>query len=1382
MDIKKVPRLGLDIGSLYVKAVLLEEHDDILAKKYFKPHQGDPLDNIHEIFNNFGVIASPTFLGVTGANANILANLVQPLNPVNALRIAVLKHFPGVRNIIDVGGCSVSLIRLNENGGFINYTTNSLCAAGTGSFLDQQADRLGISYDEVYKFSKVEDPPPIATRCAVFAKTDLIHRQQEGYSQEALWSGLCKGMTNSLTQILLRGKKLEGLTVITGGVALNREIMRWLKEKFGDTVQCFFDPVYAQAIGNALATNNTPVVIPEYIEINKKTISVLKEFRPPLVLKKSTYPDFRVLEEYVDNLETEIRIIKPLTETIQGYIGIDVGSTSTKLAFVDKEEEIVLDLYRKTAGNPVGATQILFKTLQEIGRQKNVKITVLGSTTTGSGRNLVGKLIGADFIVNEITAHATGTLKIDPEIETIFEIGGQDSKYVHLKNGRMAQCNMNYVCAAGTGSFIEEQAKKLGFSVQEIGDRVEGLSAGPSSDRCTVFMEQDLNSLLIQGYKKEEALAAVLYSVAQNYLTKVVGKRPVSEKKVFFQGATARNKGLVAAFENILDREIVVSHLCHIMGCYGAALLAIREGKNTTNFKGLDISEKKITLNYEECELCTNYCKITFAHIEGEKEKPSWGYMCGRDPQEKRKKKVLGFAPFRKRNAILRRMGNVPVKNPIATFGIPRTLINFSYLPLWKKFLGELGIRIIMSKATNDEIVEKGIESSGADFCFPVKIAHGHISHLFQSDKVDKVFLPHLISFVPEKSSFPVGYFCPYIQSFASVVKKTFNTEILSPIIDFHWTGKRIVSELYEEVGKHFGISRKKIHKAWKEAVDVQIEFFRTIQEEGKKIIENLDGKGIVIIGRPYNTLDEKACMNIPYKFAESFNLTVLPVDMIPFEPDGIDRDFKMFWNYGKIILNGVKFTRSNPDWYGVFLSNFGCGPDSFLLSYAEEMMEDKPFLILELDEHGSDGGYQTRMEAFMDAVKSFSPKSYKKFNFSIMDEKGELSNRTIWIPPMHPVGARLFASAFRRYGYDAEALPEETPQISEIGNSLVRGSECLPTALTIGNFVHKLREIKADPQKHALFMATSDGPCRLGQYIVLHRLILNRLGYRDVTIVSPSAQNAYMGLPKAMRPFLFRIILISDSIYKVRSRIKPYEKQKGETEKVFQTGIRIMEDAISQGENIYTAFQEVLNKFGKIERTDKAKPLIGVVGEIYIRCNPFSNDYVVQAIEDAGGEAWVAPVSEFLLYTGVMSKWHSRHCGDMKGLLKAHLKNRFFHKEERIISGMAHDLLFDREEPDIEKIVNRGSRYVPMDFGTEALLTLGRASLYVEQGAQMVVNASPFNCMPGNISAAIFNHIQNDMGIPVVSIFYDGKSGESNLIKTYIENLSSHKNVACNI
>lgn len=1368
----RIPRVGLDVGSLYVKGVLLSESGLKPDKKFFRPHQGDPATSVREAFEELGVLNREIFLGVTGVNAGLLEGVKEPLNPVRALRAAVLAYLPGTRNIIDVGGCSVTLVRLDEEGEFVSYTTNSLCAAGTGSFLDEQAERLGVSYDETHRFGRIKDPPSIATRCAVFAKTDLIHRQQEGYSREELWSGLCKGMTNTFMQILLRGGRLEGKAVVTGGVALNEEIMRWLNDKFGDTIECFPEPVFAQAIGCALAADEAPVILPGELVLKKTGGRKEGGARPPLVLRRTRYPDMSVPEEWLDEHGTEVRIHKRIAGEIGVYVGIDVGSTSTKLALVDEKEDVVLDLYRKTSGDPIGATRLLFRAMQDIERRKSTSFKILGAASTGSGRRLVGKLVGADLIVNEITAHATGTLKVDPEIETIFEIGGQDSKYVYLKNGRMSQCNMNYVCAAGTGSFIEEQTNKLGFSVKEVGGRVMELEAPPSSERCTVFMEQDLNDLLARGYRKEEALAAVMYSVAQNYLTKVVGKRPVSPSKIFFQGATARNKALVAAFENILGREIVVSPLCHIMGAYGAALLTKRSLKSQTTFRGLDLLYKDIALSYERCELCANHCKITYAQFEGEEERPSWGYMCGRDPDDKGKKKVAGFAPFQRRKAILARMGNVDIKEPLATLGIPRCLVNFTYLPLWKKFLGELGFRVKISQSTDEDIVREGIESTGADYCYPIKVAHGHISRLLKSEDVDKVFLPHLIAFIPEKSSFPVGYFCPYVQSFPSVARETFKEDIITPVVDFHWTVRRVVRELHQTVGERFDIPKKKIQEAWSKAVEVQNEFFRTLQEEGRKITQSMSGKGIVVVGRPYNTLDDKVSMNIPYKLAEGFDLTVMPIDMVPFEPEGIDRAFKMFWNYGKVVLNGLKFVRENPDWYCVYLSNFGCGPDSYLLSYAEEIMEDKPMLILELDEHGSDAGYQTRIEAFMDAVNSTPSRSYDRFDFDIMKERGEMSDRVIWIPPMHPIGSRLFAAAFRRYGYDAQALPDETPEILETGRSLVRGSECLPTALTIGNFVHKMREINGDPKKHALFMATSDGPCRFGQYIVLHRLILDRAGYKDVTIVAPSSYNQYAGLPEKMRPFVWEMILVADVLYKTRCKLKPYETSRGETERVLETGVQRLEKAISNGEETQGPLEQVLSELASVAVARREKPLVGIVGEIYVRCNPFSNDHVVRAVEDAGGEAWLAPLSEWFLYTGFMQKWHARHRGDIKGMIRAYLKDTYLHRKERKMYERASEILGDRIEPDIEKVIDRATRYIPVNFGGEATLTLGRALLFAEQGARMIVNVAPFTCMPGTITTALFNHIQKAVGVPVVNLFFDGKTGESTHIRTYIENM----------
>jgi len=1099
-------RLGIDVGAVFVKVAVLDDGGKAIHR-IARRHRGNPAKVVREELLALGA-DQPLALGVTGVNAGLVAgglNLL-PVDFVQAEIKAVKKMFPRVRNVINVGGGSVTLIQLNEQGQFLDYSTNSLCAAGTGSFLDQQADRLGISYEEMERFPHHDDPPSIATRCSVFAKTDLIHRQQEGYGKAALWCGLCRGMTGTFLNTLLRGRPLKGLTVVTGGVSQNREVMRWLKSRYGDQVQTFEDAPFSGAIGAAHLTNgrvdDLGATLGSIRDVGPKAANGLRQ--RPLQFRKSTYPCFEVAESYVDEDDNEVRITRwPQSAAMRAYMGIDVGSTSTKALLMDEEEQVVADVYRKTGGDPIQATRFLFEAISEICRRKDSTLTILGAGTTGSGRKLVGQVIGADLVVNEITAHLTGALHVDSSVETVFEIGGQDSKYTRAKNGHIVDSNMNYVCAAGTGSFIEEQAKKLGFGLSEIGDVVMGLSPPVTSDRCTVFMEQDVDRLIRAGYTREECIAAVLCSVVKNYFTKVVGQRPYSRRKIFFLGATARNKGLVAAFENLLDVEMVVSPYCHVMGSYGLALLAKKQMEETaaaSRFKGLDLSKRKITLRTETCSLCQNHCKITFAEIAGETEQPSWGYMCGRDPGDTRMRVRHEFEPFRKRvNMVFAKprsrgagdAGRKP-RSATKTVGIPRALSTYSQFPLWRRFLEELGCSVALSRRTDDAIVKKGAELTAADFCFPVKIAHGHVYELAQQEGVDFVLLPHLIS--PHHNRHTTStYFCPYVEAVPSVVKSTLSLHgvdadrILSPVVDFDVPTRWTVRSLHDHLGEKLGVTYARIRRAWQHAISEQNAFEARRREEGKRLIAELerDGKrAIVLVGRPYNVLDLGANLGLPQKIAE-LGLPVIPLDMLPYDLERINPVFRnMYWAYGQEILCAAEFIRRHPYLFPIYFTNFACGPDSFLLTFFEEVMGDKPFLTLELDEHGGDAGYMTRVEAFFDVSRSWEGEDPGPYRMEQPEEtKDTFKGRRLLIPPMHPISKRLFASAFRREGQPAEALPDEQREEFEVGRALTRGSECLPCAMTTGALVSRLRRSDEGSGKYAFFMATATGPCRFGQY-----------------------------------------------------------------------------------------------------------------------------------------------------------------------------------------------------------------------------------------------------------------------------------------------------------
>ncbi len=1386
-------KLGIDLGAVFAKVVVLDK-DNRVVQKRAQRHQGSPLACLRELLDELEPEPSCA-CGVTGKHAALLAEHtpVSYVNTVRAELAAVKSHFPGVRYILNVGGGSVTLIQLSETGELLDYSTNSLCAAGTGSFLDLQAERLGLDLEQAGQSLYEETPPPIATRCSVFAKTDLIHRQQEGYSIPALWCGLCKSLASTCLNTVLRGRSLDGLTILTGGVTRNREVMRWMTRRHGDIIQTFEDAEFSSAIGAALLAGSPVADFREKLAALAEQASHSTDLprRAPLVLKKSKFPSFEVAESYVDELENEVRIAAwPASAAEATYMGIDVGSTSTKLVLIGQDETALLDIYRRTDGDPTGATRKLFKALTAASKKHGFAPRIVGVATTGSGRKLVGKVFSADLIVNEITAHLTGAVDADPEVDTVFEIGGQDAKYIRAVDGRIRDSNMNYVCAAGTGSFVEEQAKKLGFALDEIGDIVMGIAPPATSDRCTVFMEQDVELLVREGYSREECMAAVLYSVVKNYLNKVVERRPYNKQRIVFQGATARNKGLVAAFENLLGLEVVVSPHCHVMGSFGAALLVkkhLESGEKETSFPGLGVADTQVHLRTEICSYCENHCKITFGRLEGSSEEHSWGYMCGREPEEKSARARKQFEAFLIRARLLKRtVAAKPPEQPRGTVGIPFALTTYSHLPFWKTFFHALGYRVKLTPKTNDEIKAAGNAMAAAEFCFPVKASFGHVRFALEDAETDFVLTPHMIC--PHTNKMTTNsLFCPYVQSMPSLAKAAVEShhgstdKLLCPVVDFGWSGRLQLNSLVETMGSRLKVSRKTLAKAWKLGVQAQTTFEGACREEGGKFLEELKSAGkraIVIVGRPYNTCDPGINIGLPQKVAQ-MGMPVIPLDMLPISINKLDPAFfNMYWAYGQRIVAAADYVRATPNLFAIYMSNFACGPDSFMLSHFAEIMGEKPFLILELDEQAGDAGYLTRVEAYMDVLKAWDKQlpprpALRKVQSSGMDGK------TIWIPPMHEIGTRIFAAAFSRFGLEAKALPLEDRDAYELGRAVTRGSECLPCACTIGTFLKTLEreKVPGNGAGNIFFMPAANGPCRFGQYGLLHRAILDRAGWDGVEILSPSSFNSYHGLPQGLRRVLWRAFLCGDLIYKLACKVRAYEKEKGSTDAVMESQTERLVQAFRKGGKPDAVLQETVQAFAAVPHEPfGTRPLVGVVGEIYARCNPFCNANVLRTIEELGGEVWLAPTAEWILYTAAMQRWlANQNPLRLKERFKALVKNTFMHRYEEHYYQLAGELLKDRHEPPIEEVIAAGREYVPQNFYGESILTLGRSYLFATRNkVRMVVNCAPFTCMPGSITAAIGQQIQIRTGVPIVSIFYDGEDVGNDRLAVYMNTLTA--------
>ncbi|HET6459749.1 MAG TPA: acyl-CoA dehydratase activase [Syntrophales bacterium] len=1385
--------LGIDVGSMFLKIVGMNERREVIFTEY-KAHLGEAEETLWQLLSERQLITEDVSVAFTGSLSEAIASSMGFLY-IDEVRAAVTfarTFFPDVRNIMDIGGGSLTLIRLDDNGTLMEFSTNSLCAAGTGAFLDEQVDRLHISYDCLDNMKPIENPPVIATRCAVFAKSDLIHHQQAGRSREEMWSGLCRGMTETILHTLLKGRPITGKTLTIGGVVLNREVLKWLNK----TSYEFKIPSHghiASAIGAALRASDEGVVAASkfYFLISSllhKTVEDSYTRRPRLELRQSKYPSFEPLEEYVDDDGNEVCISQLLSSGhLPVGIGVDIGSTSTKLAVVDaRDRKVVIDIYRRTLGEPVEASKKIFRALKNYCDEKGIVLDVRALGTTGSGRKLVGKVIGADSIINEISAHATGALSVDPDIETIFEIGGQDSKYMHLKNGLIHDSNMNYVCAAGTGSFVEEQAKRLGYKVTEIGDAVMGISPPYTSDRCTVFMEHDVRKLLKAGFTQAEALAAILYSVIQNYRNRVVGNRYVSDTKIMFQGATARNRGLIAAIENILGVEVVVSPYCHILGAYGVALISLDEiAGEKSRFRAFDILTKKVEITTEQCTICSNSCRLTIASLEGGGEKPSWGYQCGRDPEELKPRSIAGFAPFENQRRLFNRSASAQLPSNAPLIAIPRSLSMYSLFPFWKEFFAHLGYEVKLTSYTNSEIKTLANKIIAADFCCPMKVASGGFLKALLDDSAEFIFFPYMIA-DEERLPTAFSYYCPYLQAAPSLLRSVAESgdlplqKLLSPLIDFRRPDKDLVVELHTELGKRLNVSKGSIARALTASKTFIAGYRDVLTCEGEDILSELErsGKqGIVIIGRPYNVYDKGMNLNLPQKIAE-YGYAVVPLDMLRLDIASLATAeyFNLYWSYGQSIIAALKRIKYSANLFPVYFTNFNCGPDSFLLGYAEKEMADKPMLVLELDEHEADGGYLTRIEAFLDILRAQAkkPKTQQRRLSGNMPGRVDFKRRTIWIPPIHPITTRLFAAAFRGFGYKAEALPPESTSDFELGRKLTRGSECLPTALTIGVFVNTLKKMGAKPHDTAFFMPTAEGPCRFGQYCLLHKNILDSSEFKGVEILSPSSINSYQGLDEDLRRYLWRAVMSGDILYKVLLKTRPYEVNRGDAGEALERNVGNLCDAFERREDHDESLRRALGELASIPTTEAKKPLVGIVGEIYVRLNHYANENVIEAVEKGGGEAQLVPMHEWFIYTSYMQSWLARR--RRFNLIERGenlLKNIYLFESEKTYYRLAGRILSDRLEPEMKEILMKAKKYLPLDFIGEALLTVGRTIIFAQNGATMVINCAPFGCMPGTITAGIFSELQARLGIPIVNQFYDGGGDLNKKIESYLTYIS---------
>ncbi|MFW5976770.1 MAG: acyl-CoA dehydratase activase, partial [Bacillota bacterium] len=1062
--------VGICMGASNIKITQINEEKNkvVIKNTCNQTHEGNVKDTLKNIADNYNF--NDELMAVTGRKFKSLVNLPS-LSEAEATELAyefLENKYSEVDAIVSAGGETFMVYEVNKKGKIINVYTGNKCASGTGEFFLQQIKRMDLNVNKAMEQAEIENPYRVSGRCSVFCKSDCTHALNKGEDKGRIVAGLCEMMVDKIMELL---NKCEARKImVVGGTSQNQVMIDFLKQRLEKVIvpeeACYFEALGASiwALDYGKKVKNK-----ELFNKEKRTF----DFLPPL-------KDYKDKVNFYNMEQGEAR------DGDRCILGLDVGSTTTKAVIIrEKDDALLASEYLRTSGDPVAAARNCYKSLYK--KLKNTNIEIIGLGVTGSGRKITGLHALTDSVVNEIIAHATGAVFFDEEVDTIFEIGGQDAKYTYIVNQVPTDYAMNEACSAGTGSFLEESAEEsLNIQMEDIADiALKGENPPNFSDQCAAFISSDIKNAIQEGISIENICAGLVYSICLNYTNRVKGNRPVGDK-VFMQGGVCYNKAVPMAMAALTGKEIIVPPEPGLMGAFGVALVVkqqldlglIEENK----FDLKQLMERKV--EYGEpfvCsggkENCDRKCKINILKIDGNKY--PFGGICNKymnmNQDEKYDIRELDLVRYRENLIYNKYFGQTRKKNKRGKIGINRSLAVNTLLPFFSNFFSELGYEVILP----ENIREEGIQKQTAAFCYPVEISHGYMYDLLEKD-LDYIFLPHIKGLYVNTSN-ETSVLCPMAQAEPYYLSATWeqleSDSVFSPVLDFK-NGYNEVKEEFIEIGNKLGISKRETIFAFGQAVNKQKQFKNELKNKGKETLKELkkypEKKAIVIFGRPYNALVSDANMGIPHKFA-SRGEQVIPFDMLPIEDEEVSE--KMYWSMGQLIMKGTRYINDHSQLFGAYITNFSCGPDSFLVSYFRNEQGRKPSLTLELDSHTADAGLNTRIEAFLDVIDSYrklqkqgiEPKSKSDFtpaeirgkgnDMKVIDSRGYSYSLTddrvqILVPSMGGLSTRSFVSALKYSGVNAAACPPpEEPEL-KLGRANSTGKECLPLQLTLGSLL----------------------------------------------------------------------------------------------------------------------------------------------------------------------------------------------------------------------------------------------------------------------------------------------------------------------------------------
>lgn len=1384
-------KLGIDVGSTTIKVVALDSYNKVIYNDYrrhFSDIKNTLIDSLEECFKKIGNFDLK--ITVTGSGGIGVAQWLQCdfQQEVIACTRAVEEFINKTDVVIELGGEDAKITYLK---GGIDQRMNGTCAGGTGAFIDQMAILLNTDAQGLNILARdAENIYPIASRCGVFAKTDIQPLINEGAKKSDIAVSIFQAVVDQTISGLACGKPIRGKVTFLGGPlhfldSLRERFIKTLNLKEGEYFAPENSEIYV-ALGAAILSENNEIIS------SKELIKKLNSISEKEIEDNFLEPLFKNDKEYFDFKKRHDSSVVPKSDlkTYKGniFLGIDVGSTTTKAVVLGQNGELLYSSYNNNEGSPLNKT---LEILKELYILINKDTRIAKATVTGYGEGLIKAALGIDIGEIETICHFRGAKEFMPNVEFILDIGGQDMKALMIKDGVINNILLNEACSSGCGSFIEGFSKSLGISIDEFAKlAISSKRPVDLGSRCTVFMNSKVKQVQKEGVSVSDISAGLSYSVIKNALYKVIKIRNFDElgKNIIVQGGTFYNDGILRSFEKITGINVVRPEIAGLMGAYGAALISKenhKENEISTIITRDKINDFTIETSCERCGICGNNCLLTINKFS-ETEKYITGNRCERPLGEIAKKKnvpnlykyklkrIFSYKPLSKEEAI---RGEI---------GIPRVLNMYENYPFWFTFLTKLKFKVVLSPISNKEVFKLGIETIPSESaCYPAKISHGHIMYLINKG-LKIIFYPCVPYEYKEDSGANNHYNCPMVTSYPDVIKnniddlKEKNIKYLSPFLSLH-NKEKLYKRLYE-IFEEFNVTKKEIIEAVDAAFNERENVVSDIRKKGEetlKYIEEHKMKGIVLSGRPYH-IDPEINHGLT-DIITSFNMAVLTEDSVA-HLGNLERPIRVVdqWMYHTRLYRAAAFVKERTDLELIQLTSFGCGLDAVTSDQVAEILASrgKMYTLIKIDEGSNLGAVKIRIRSLKAAMEEREKNNVKLKNIDNSYKKNLFTKEmkkdwTILAPQMSPIHFQFIEKAVRASGYNIDVLPANDKEAIEEGIKYVNNDACYPSILVIGQMINALKSGKYDPNKTALIISQTGGGCRATNYVGFLKKGLREAGFPNVPIISlnvlgmerqPGFKISYRLIKKLMMGVIY-----GDLFIRVLYRVRPYETVKGSANKLYEY---YREKAFKNVENgnkneMNKLVKEIVKAFDTLEINDEVKPKVGIVGEILVKYHPTANNNIVDVLEKEGAEVVVPELLDFFLYCCYNSKFKNRYLSG-SSIVKTGCDIAISYIESYrkvVIKELQNSERFGYPSS-INNLAKKAANVVSLGNQTgEGWLLTGEMVELIESDVNNIVCIQPFACLPNHITGkGMIKALKSKYPLAnIVAVDYDPGASEVN-------------------